>query len=158
MKFKAFKYERRSECRDLILKSLEARIETESPAFVLVLYGVRSEKSTEVMSSVSRWVYYFFNIWPFTTRKFYQKHKIFVKVGSQFCQILNSYSRNGQKLFKILPEWLNYATSGHTGTDPSVSHSLTPEQRWRRTRWNNVFCCTMSSVTRLGDFLKLFKW
>ena len=30
-----------------------------------------------------------------TSRKYRQKHKIFVKVGSQFCQILNSYSRNG---------------------------------------------------------------
>ena len=38
-----------------------------------------------------------------TSRKYRQKHKIFVKVGSQFCQILNSYSRNGQKLLKCCP-------------------------------------------------------
>ena len=30
-----------------------------------------------------------------------QMYEIFAKVGSQFCQILNSYSRNGQKLFKF---------------------------------------------------------
>ena len=32
----------------------------------------------------------------------------------QFCQILNSYSRNGQKPFKVLPKWRNFAKSGHT--------------------------------------------
>ena len=46
--------------------------------------------------------------------KIAQTYKIFAKVGSQFCQILNSYSRNGQKLFKILPKWQNFAKSGHT--------------------------------------------
>ena len=30
-------------------------------------------------------------------------------MGSQFCQIQNIYSRNGQKLFKILPKWRNFA-------------------------------------------------
>ena len=42
-------------------------------------------------------------------------YKIVAKVGSEFCQILNSYSRNGQKFFKILPKWQNFAKSGHTG-------------------------------------------
>ena len=32
-----------------------------------------------------------------------QKYKLFAKVGSQFCQILNSYTRNGQKLLKCCP-------------------------------------------------------
>ena len=49
--------------------------------------------------------------------KFAQKYQIFAKVGSQFCQILNSYSRNGQKRFKISPKWRNFAKSGHTGDD-----------------------------------------
>ena len=40
--------------------------------------------------------------------------KYSAKVGAQFSQILNSYSRNGQKLFKILPKWQNFAKSGHT--------------------------------------------
>ena len=31
-----------------------------------------------------------------------------------FCQILNSYSRNGQKLIKILHKWRNFAKSGQT--------------------------------------------
>ena len=35
--------------------------------------------------------------------KFAQKYKIFARVGSQFCQIQNSYSRNGQTLFKFCP-------------------------------------------------------
>ena len=33
--------------------------------------------------------------------KFANKCEIFAKVGSQFCQILNSYSREGTKLFKL---------------------------------------------------------
>ena len=32
--------------------------------------------------------------------KIAQTNKIFAKVGSQFCQILNIYSRIGQKLYK----------------------------------------------------------
>ena len=40
--------------------------------------------------------------------------QIFAKVGSQSCQILNSWLRNGQRLFKILPKWPNFTKSGHT--------------------------------------------
>ena len=47
--------------------------------------------------------------------KFAQKFEIFAKVGSQFCQILNSYSRKGQNLIKIIPKWRNFPKSGHTG-------------------------------------------
>ena len=49
--------------------------------------------------------------------KYAQKYEIFAKVGSQFCQILNSYSRKGQKLIKIIPKWGNFAKSGHTAAD-----------------------------------------
>ena len=48
---------------------------------------------------VTRWLYYF----SLRTMKFCQKHKIFAKVGSQFCQILNRYSTNGQKILKCCP-------------------------------------------------------
>ena len=48
-------------------------------------------------TSVTRWLYYFFKIWPFTTMKNCLKYKIFAKIGSQFCKIQNSNSRNGQK-------------------------------------------------------------
>ena len=40
--------------------------------------------------------------------------KIFAEVGSQFCQILNNYSRNGQRLFKFRRSRENFAKSGHT--------------------------------------------
>ena len=65
--------------------------------------------------SVTRLLYYYFNIWPFRTMKFAQKFEIFAKVGSQFCQILNSYSRKGPKLPNIMSKWRNFAKSGHTG-------------------------------------------
>ena len=48
--------------------------------------------------------------------KIAQKYEIFGKVGSQFCQIVNSYSRKGQTIFKIMPKWRNIAISGHTGS------------------------------------------
>ena len=46
--------------------------------------------------------------------KFAPTYKIFARIGSQFYQILNSYSRNGPKTYKILPKWRNFAKSGHT--------------------------------------------
>ena len=46
--------------------------------------------------------------------KFAQNYKIFAQVGSQFCQILYSYTRNGQRLFKIWLKFWNFAKSGHT--------------------------------------------
>ena len=53
------------------------------------------------------------NFWPFWTMKICSK--VFAQVGSQFCQKRNSYSRNGQKLIKIMPEGWNFAKSDHTG-------------------------------------------
>ena len=44
-------------------------------------------------------------------------------VGSQFCRILNSNSRNGQKLFKTLPKWRNFAKSGHTAVPTYLDRS-----------------------------------
>ena len=62
--------------------------------------------------------------------KIAQTYKIFAKVGSQFCQILNSYSRNGQKLFKILSKCRNFAKSGHTAYYLSLTtHLSTQSQR-----------------------------
>ena len=72
------------------------------------------EAEFEFVPSVTRCLSYYFNIWPFRTMKIAQKYVIFAKVGSQFCQILNSYSRKGQALFKIMPKWRNFTISGHT--------------------------------------------
>ena len=36
------------------------------------------------------------------------------KASPQFCQILNSYSRKGQNLFRIMYKWRNFTKSGHT--------------------------------------------
>ena len=72
------------------------------------------EAEFEFVPSVTRCLSYYFNIWPFRTMKIAQKYVIFAKVGSQFCQILNSYSRKGQTLFKIMSKWRNFAISGHT--------------------------------------------
>ena len=46
--------------------------------------------------------------------KFAKKYHIFAKVSSQFCPILNSYSRKVQKRYKIMPKWPNFAKSGRT--------------------------------------------
>ena len=43
----------------------------------------------------------FFHYLAIYSKEIYQKHKIFVNVSSQFFQILNSYSRNGQKLLNV---------------------------------------------------------
>ena len=53
--------------------------------------------------------------------------KIFAKVGQQFCQVLNSYLRNGQKIFKILPKWRNFAKSGNTANTIKIVHSDCPK-------------------------------
>ena len=55
-------------------------------------------------SSVTRWLNYLFNIWPFRTMKNWPIVKIFVKVGSQFGHILNILSRNGRILFFNFPK------------------------------------------------------
>ena len=64
-------------------------------------------------SSVTRWLNYLFNIWPFRTMKMCPIVKTFAKVGSQFCQILNIFSIDGQILFYILFKWQNFTKSGH---------------------------------------------
>ena len=59
--------------------------------------------------------------------KFAQKFEIFAKVRSQFCQILNSYSRKGPKLLNIMPKWRNFANSGHTGRDCFIPWAVCPD-------------------------------
>ena len=76
-------------------------------------------------TSVTRWLYYSFKIRQFRTIKIVENYKIFAKVGSQFCQILNSCSRNGQKLFKVLSKWRNFAKSGHTALDLLLEKEMT---------------------------------
>ena len=46
--------------------------------------------------------------------KFPHKYEIFAKGGSQFCQILNSYSRKGHSLLKLCLSGKILAKSGHT--------------------------------------------
>ena len=64
---------------------------------------------TRWLDDLARWSVQYLEQW-----KFAQKYEIFAQVGSQFSQIVNSYSRNGQILFKILSKWQNFAKSGHT--------------------------------------------
>ena len=51
-----------------------------------------------VISSMTKWQDYLFNIWLFTTMS---KLALFVKVVSNFCKILNKHSTNFAKDFKI---------------------------------------------------------
>ena len=56
---------------------------------------------------------------------------MFVKVGSQFCQILNTYSRNGQRQFKIRPKCLNFTKDGHTELSTYLSLLTFPiQEQW----------------------------
>ena len=74
--------------------------------------------------------------------KFAQKYKIFAKVGSQFCQILNSCSRNGQNFLKF---WLSGKILPHLFTligHESVNFGM------------SICDDIVISVTRLGDFWK----
>ena len=88
-------------------------------------------------TSVSRWLYYFFKIWPFTTMKNCLKYKIFAKIGSQFCKIQNGNSRNGQKRFKCLPKWRNFAKSGHTAFNLICSFLLRSQNMF------SVYFCSL---------------
>ena len=55
-----------------------------------------------VVFSVTRWLDYFFNFWPFTTMKVCHFDEMFVEVGRlQFCQILNKPSKDCQKVLKF---------------------------------------------------------
>ena len=90
--------------------------------------------------SVTRLLYYYFNICPFRTMKFAQKFEIFAKVGSQFCQILNSYSRKGPKLVKVIPKWRNFVKSGHTGHTfvHRCVNAKSFTRRLERLRWSDI--------------------
>ena len=50
--------------------------------------------------------------------KFAQKYKIFVKVGSEFCQILRSYLKKAKHFLKAWLSVRNFAKSGHTAPNP----------------------------------------
>ena len=54
-----------------------------------------------VMGSVTRWLDYFFNIWPFTTMKVCYFGKMFAKVGLKFCQLRNKPSKDCQRVSKF---------------------------------------------------------
>ena len=58
-------------------------------------------------TSVTRWLNYFFNIWPLTTMKIWLIAKN-PKVGSKFCQMQNKPSIDCQRVGKFLSK------SGHT--------------------------------------------
>ena len=67
-----------------------------------------------VHGSVTRWLHYLFNIWPYAAMKLAQKHNKFASVCSKFCQIQNRPYNKLPKSFKISPKWRNFAKSGHT--------------------------------------------
>ena len=68
-------------------------------------------------TSVTRCYIFFSKFDHLEQWKFAKNYKIFAKVGSQFCPILNSSSRNGPKVSETLPKLRNYAKSGHTALD-----------------------------------------
>ena len=65
----------------------------------VLIYDCRVFIRLAIVTSVTRWLNYLFNIWPSRTMKICPIVKIFAKVGSQFGQILNNFSRNGRILF-----------------------------------------------------------
>ena len=78
----------------------------------LLFFSSTFSVNCTISTSVTK-LLFFCTIWPFRAMKICPNLKIFAKVGWQFCQLLNSYSRYGLKLNKILPKLLNFAKSGH---------------------------------------------
>ena len=67
-----------------------------------LIYEIRQYYLIIVVDSVTRWLDYFFNFWPFTTMKVCHFDEMFVEVGRlQFCQILNKPSKDCQKVLKF---------------------------------------------------------
>ena len=64
--------------------------------------------------TVTRWLDYLANIWPFTTMNIRPKHLQFNKVSSIFFQVLYESFQNVKSFFYIMPKWRNFAKSGHT--------------------------------------------
>ena len=58
----------------------------------------------------------FFNTGPFKSMEICPKAYQFTKDGVTFCQILILAFRNCPKTCRKLPNWRNFAKSGHTGT------------------------------------------
>ena len=73
--------------------------------------------------SVTRWPYYFFNIWPLTAKKFAQLHEKFIKLGATFCpnrpfkfakvaklRQIWSHCLRPMKYLLVSKIWVNFAT------------------------------------------------
>ena len=73
--------------------------------------------------SVTRWSYYFFNIWPLTAKKFAQLHEKFIKLGATFCpnrpfkfakvaklRQIWSHCLRPMKYLLVSKIWVNFAT------------------------------------------------
>ena len=76
----------------------------------------------ELSGSVTRWQDYSFNIWPFTTMKFWP-----IATNCQSISIIMSKfytnSKNIALAFQYLQKWQNFATSGHTDPHTKVISS-----------------------------------
>ena len=70
----------------------------------------------QASNSVTRWLDYIFNAWPFTPMKICPTKRKITKMGSKFCQILNEPSKND-------PDTEFFAKSGHTAR-PQVAYSF----------------------------------
>ena len=70
----------------------------------------------QASNSVTRWLDYIFNAWPFTPMKICPTARKITKLGSKFCQILNEPSKND-------PDTEFFAKSGHTAR-PQVAYSF----------------------------------
>ena len=76
----------------------------------------------ELSGSVTRWQDYSFNIWPFTTKKYWPIAK-----NWQSSSIIQSkFYTNSQNIalaFPYLQNWQNFVTSGHTEPHTKVISS-----------------------------------
>ena len=70
--------------------------------------------------------------------KFAQNCKIFAKEGSQFCQILYSYSRNGQKLNNYLPNLWIFAKAKWANLRPPIPVRKIAAQKFHPTNWRFI--------------------
>ena len=95
---------------------------------------------TEAMNQCDRMAILLFQYLAIQNNKICPKYEIFGKEGSQFCQILNSYSRKGPKLVKVIPKWRNFVKSGHTGHTfvHRCVNAKSFTRRLERLRWSDI--------------------
>ena len=77
-----------------------------------------------LISSVTRWIDYSLNIWPFTTMKMYLMALKFWKVDFKFCPLINNFTENCQKLKKLVKAEKFRQIWSHCWLDSASIHLL----------------------------------